>query len=200
MLQRLPTTSLSGQLLRAVSSWVGAASWIPPWNGNGNGDPGIRMGRQRPLGWGVRGRAPGARQAALSLAPSSGWGAGLRPGKRSSQEVTQASLLQGTTGLSLPGRSVSLAHCLPLGGLSVSTSFTLAFRIWKSCLHVTCTHAPLLCCVLAGLAGVLSSFLTSPSFCVLICHQHTFSGEGIDHIFCPFKKLGCFLIEFESSL
>ena len=26
-------------------------------------------------------------------------------GKRSSQEVTQASLLQGTTGLSLPGRS-----------------------------------------------------------------------------------------------
>ena len=81
VLQRLPTTSLSGQLLRAVSSWVGAASWIPPWNGNGNGDPGIRMGRQRPLGWGVRGRAPGARQAALSLAPSSGWGAGLRPGR-----------------------------------------------------------------------------------------------------------------------
>ena len=89
----------------------------------------------------------------------------------------------------------------PSGRLvSISTSFTLAFRIWKSCLHVTCTHAPLPCCVLAGLAGVLSSFLTSPSFCVLICHQHTFSGEGIDHIFCPFKKLGCFLIEFESSL
>lgn len=82
MLQRLPTTSLSGQLLRAVSSWVGAASWIPPWSGNGNGDPGIRMGRQRPLGgWGAGQGTWGARQAALSLAPSSGWGAGLRPGR-----------------------------------------------------------------------------------------------------------------------
>lgn len=32
--QRLPTTSLSGQLLRDVSSRAGAASWILPWSWN----------------------------------------------------------------------------------------------------------------------------------------------------------------------
>ena len=95
---------------------------------------------------------------------------------------------------------LSLVHCLPLGGWSLFHFFHFGIRDLEECLHVTCMHALPPCCVLAGLAGVLSSFLTSPSFCLLICHPHTFSGEGIDQIFCPFKKLGCFLIEFESSL
>ena len=87
-------------------------------------------------------------------------------GKRSSQEVTQASLLQGTTGLSVPGRSGCQSVC------TLSIAISPSFLKLMSIKSVMPSNHLILCCPLLLLPSVFLSI-------------RIFSSESALHIMWP---------------